>query len=413
MKISLLVVALVGFHATASFAQGINSPYSGNGLGDLEFQGMPSSFAMGEVGIGTPQNWHINTQNPALLVNNLFSSYQLGLMGDFRKFTKLSGSEKSESFTLRSMAMSFPIMSKGRWISSFSLLPYSGVKYSTYSSDSLDNTRATTVSKGDGGLTELGWSNGFKIYKSLSFGLKASYIFGELNDASTIVLQSPDFANANNIVYQEVTTYSSFNFGGGLAYKIKLSNDRMLNLGMIYQLDTDLDGNRTISYIRSGTGSESELSSGKIAFEVPTQVGFGLSYEKVNVLKVGFDFEQQDWSKSNSEAPSETFQKKTRLAIGGEYVPDYQSVNSYMKRATYRLGMNFTESPYIVNNSKIKDFGINFGASFPMSGLSSMDAAFKIGVRGTTKNNLIRENYFQVVLGATINDRWFIKRRYD
>jgi hypothetical protein len=42
-----------------------------------------------------------------------------------------------------------------------------------------------------------------------------------------------------------------------------------------------------------------------------------------------------------------------------------------------------------------------------------MDIGFKYGVRGTLDNELIRENYFQIVLGATINDRWFIKRRYD
>jgi hypothetical protein len=66
-----------------------------------------------------------------------------------------------------------------------------------------------------------------------------------------------------------------------------------------------------------------------------------------------------------------------------------------------------------VNDTEINDFGINFGASFPTGGYSSMDASFKIGSRGTTDNNLIRENYMQFVIGATINDRWFIKRRYD
>jgi len=39
--------------------------------------------------------------------------------------------------------------------------------------------------------------------------------------------------------------------------------------------------------------------------------------------------------------------------------------------------------------------------------------AFKIGQLGETNNGLIKETYFKVVLGATINDRWFIKRKYD
>ena len=77
------------------------------------------------------------------------------------------------------------------------------------------------------------------------------------------------------------------------------------------------------------------------------------------------------------------------------------------------MGLSMRQLPYLENNTEINDFGINFGVSFPVSGYSSLDAAFKYGFRGTTDNNLIQERYFQVVIGATINDRWFIKRRYD
>ena len=101
------------------------------------------------------------------------------------------------------------------------------------------------------------------------------------------------------------------------------------------------------------------------------------------------------------------------LGTGLEFIPDYSSVNSYLKRTSYRLGLNMRQLPYLENNTEINDFGINFGASFPVSGYSSLDAAFKYGFRGTTDNNLVQERYFQVVIGATINDRWFIKRRYD
>jgi hypothetical protein len=31
---------------------------------------------------------------------------------------------------------------------------------------------------------------------------------------------------------------------------------------------------------------------------------------------------------------------------------------------------------------------------------------------GTTKNNLIEESYFNISVGVSIRDRWFVKRRY-
>jgi hypothetical protein len=35
------------------------------------------------------------------------------------------------------------------------------------------------------------------------------------------------------------------------------------------------------------------------------------------------------------------------------------------------------------------------------------------GNRGTKKDNLVLEKYIKITLGFTINDRWFIKQKYD
>jgi hypothetical protein len=46
----------------------------------------------------------------------------------------------------------------------------------------------------------------------------------------------------------------------------------------------------------------------------------------------------------------------------------------------------------------LKDFGINFGFSMPVSRVSSLDFAFKVGKRGNVKDNTIEENYFKFIL---------------
>ena len=88
-------------------------------------------------------------------------------------------------------------------------------------------------------------------------------------------------------------------------------------------------------------------------------------------------------------------------------------MNSYLKRMTYRLGFSHQKLPYEVNNEAINEFGINFGVSLPVRNYSSFDLAFELGQRGTSNQNLIKENYFQVFLGVTFNDKWFLRRKFD
>ncbi|MDZ7847378.1 MAG: hypothetical protein U5L96_11730 [Owenweeksia sp.] len=43
---------------------------------------------------------------------------------------------------------------------------------------------------------------------------------------------------------------------------------------------------------------------------------------------------------------------------------------------------------------------------------SIINAGLILGRRGTRENGLIRENYAQVYIGITLNDKWFIDYKY-
>src|SRR5690606_871093 len=100
--------------------------------------------------------------------------------------------------------------------------------------------------------------------------------------------------------------------------------------------------------------------------------------------------------------------------LGGEYTPDFFSVNSYLKRVTFMAGVNYTKTPISVENEDINDFGINFGASLPITNGSTVNLGFTIGSMGTTSNNLVKENYYKISLGISFNDQaygWYRKQR--
>ncbi len=397
-------------------AQSISSPYSNHGLGEFLYQGLPHNYAMGQVGIGTPTPWHINLQNPALLFYNNFSSFQVGLQTDFRNYSTEETSSKSQSISLRYMAMSFPVVNN-RWTTSLAILPLTVVKYNTFARDSIDQVDRVVQNQGDGGLTQVVWANGIRLFDRLTVGVKAVYIFGSVNSDAKIQMAGPNFSSNYIISYYETARYSDVNLSLGLSYQFKFGEGNIATIGAVHGLSRGIDGTQDISFRRlSFTGAviqQQFLEEGATtSFTLPTYYGTGISFEKLNKFRAGVDISYRNWSGTNNAEGTEV-RNTLDLAGGAEFTPDYQSVNSYLKRVTYRLGMNLKQLPYLENNTEINDFGINFGASFPVSGFSSLDAAFKYGFRGTTNNNLIRENYFQVVIGATINDRWFIKRRYD
>jgi len=122
----------------------------------------------------------------------------------------------------------------------------------------------------------------------------------------------------------------------------------------------------------------------------------------------------QEWSSYTYLGKSDSLKNSLSLSAGGQFRPATNDISSYWKRITYRAGARFNQSYLYLNNTRINEFGISFGFGLPMKKTrSTLNIAFEAGARGTTQNNLIRENYFRFSLGASIFDRWFLKRKYD
>ncbi|GIS00999.1 MAG: hypothetical protein CM15mP102_18190 [Flavobacteriales bacterium] len=55
----------------------------------------------------------------------------------------------------------------------------------------------------------------------------------------------------------------------------------------------------------------------------------------------------------------------------------------------------------------INQFSLNLGLGLPIAGLSKANFGLEIGKIGD--DDLIKENYFSLKLGLSLNDVWFIK----
>ena len=107
------------------------------------------------------------------------------------------------------------------------------------------------------------------------------------------------------------------------------------------------------------------------------------------------------------------FKSSQTFSFGGFYLPKYDSFTNYFKTITYRVGLRYKNGGLYVNDQQINEIGLNFGFGIPLAGVSSANLGFEIGQRGTKKASLIKEKFFSIRLGVSLNDLWFIRSLYN
>ena len=109
-----------------------------------------------------------------------------------------------------------------------------------------------------------------------------------------------------------------------------------------------------------------------------------------------------------------TFENSTRYSLGGYYIPNYNSYSGYFKRVTYRAGLRYENTGLVIQDKSITDFAANIGFGLPLGGtFSKINIGLEMGKRGTKYYNLVEENYFNISVGLSLSDKWFVKRKFD
>ncbi|MFM2011188.1 MAG: hypothetical protein RLZZ479_1579, partial [Bacteroidota bacterium] len=132
---------------------------------------------------------------------------------------------------------------------------------------------------------------------------------------------------------------------------------------------------------------------------------------------LGIDFTRQqftNYSNRFKDIVSGGFENANRIAVGGYYIPNYNSFTSYTKRIVYRAGLRYEKTGLIVDSEAINDIGFTLGLGMPITGsFSNVNFGFELGKKGTTTSNLVQENYANFSLSLSLNDKWFEKRKFN
>ncbi|MEO8470979.1 MAG: hypothetical protein ABI477_02260 [Chryseolinea sp.] len=398
------------------------SPFSSFGIGTPYGNGLVNNQGNG-LGVAQPQFWYVNNQNPALLVFNTLSVFQVGIVGESRRVRGDTISEKSTGGNLSYITFAFPIK-PGRITTSAGLTPYTNLnfsyQYQDYARDPLGAIADTLTTRetGSGGLTQIYLSNGVRINDDMSVGAKISYLFGPVSRVYSTNSggSDPFFANI-----EDKKNLRGINIGLGYSFSkdsLGRNHNKRLSIGATYNFVTDLSATRISRIYRTtivgDTIEKFPISTTKGKIRLPQSFTVGAAYGKGLNWSVGTEFSYQDWSTYNdfSSPEAHNLGKSWRATVGGEYTADPLALENYLKRITLRLGATYEQQPFYANGTQVKDYGINFGFSAP-TGRSSVDVAFKVGKIGNKTDNILEETYFKIYFGLTFNDQWFIKRKFD
>lgn len=416
------LVLIFGFQAE-SISQASRSSFSSFGVGQIYGNALTYNQGMGGVGVSNPDYWHLNNINPALLIYNNVTVFEAGFIGEQRTIKATGASEKSAGGNLNYLAMGFPIK-RTKWGMGIGLMPYSSVNYRLNYTSPIENSTNTVsvLETGTGGINQLYWSNGVKLHRNISVGIKSTYYFSAIiNDYTSTLTETAQQVRFSTNVHDR-QSFAGFTFSGGISFhfdSLFRKKNYQFNAGLVYDLKSDVrtkffERFERINAAGTITDSTTLISNVPGTTTIPQSYTAGISFGKGLQWLIGADFTFLDYSQFKSfDNDTEGATSGWQFAVGGRFTPDAGSVTSYVKRITYRTGVSLSEAPYLITGNKLKDFGINFGLSLPVGRFSSLDLALKTGKQGDLQTNSIEENYLKFYFGVTFNDQWFIKRRFD
>lgn len=408
----------VGIFQNLSAQTIVNSPLSYIGMGEMYPSETPSNSMMGGIGISNSNGIYSNQMNPALLARNRYTVLEAGLNAELKNMQDYRQRQQVLGGNYQSFSLTLPMTS--RWTMSFGIRPHSNVNYETKSYRRLNVLGVDSLIygyKGTGGVSKLAMSHGVRIGKELYIGLESAYLFGTVSrEVSTQNLSDGQYYK---IQLENVTRYSDFTFKAGLAYRHQIKDDIFLNLGATFDLSKQIGATNLRRFATLDLTGLNVINADTLDKEtkfdqkIPVSQRFGISMERAARWMVGVDYSSTSWTSiENNLGRSAKLPRTSTIAFGAEYTPDFESISSFFKRTTYRVGYSYATTPYdFAGNGRFaKDQFVSGGFAFPLRNfLNYINVSYQFGRRGLLADNALEEQYHRVVIGLTLGDAWFQK----
>lgn len=431
-KCKLWYVALALLSSVVSFAQNITkSPYSALGLGEAQFGGSATLHGMAQLSQGVRLQGLLNTQNPASYSALQTAVWDVGGIGTFGTISSSTQSGGVSNASFAYLTAGFRLSQKRGWGLSFGIMPYTGVGYSINRNVVTSTFTATEENKAQGGLSRFYLGTGFRITPKWSAGVNAGYTFGKI--AKVTFLNIPASYNMFNLVENRDRYLDGFVFDLALQYADTFSvvdkslNIRryrfsagvtvtpMANLNAVDDYNVRTLGVGVTKYQSIGKDTVANNNNDKGTISMPMSIRGGLFFQEIDHWGIGVDGSYTAWKDYRAFGSSDSLKNSFGFQIGAFYKHNDNKSKSYFNQVEYRAGMRFDNGTISTQGKNVSSIGFSVGLGLPIDKvISKVNISAEYLLRGTTEQNLLREEYFRLVIGVSISDnQWFRRYKYD
>lgn len=416
-KIKTFFCAVAALTTIGSAHADVNTPYSMYGYGVVGDRATSMQRQMGGVGYAMQSGRQINAMNPAsyACIDSLTFLWDMGANMSMQWSKDRTASSHGFGGGLDYVTMQFPL-SKYMGMS-IGMVPVTQVGYS-FGDDIKFGARQN---QGSGGINEAYAGVSGKV-GGFSAGVNVSYDFGTIQNDVYATPQS-----ATQSLFEQIMQIRDWNVVVGLQYRQPLNKFNSLTVGATYTPKKSFHGNTwlTLQDLTSDNVPDTLAKSPmKDRYYSPQTLGIGVSYshERVHRILVEADFTWQQWSKAPfSSLRDESgqvvfegmrFSDRRKFAIGGEYTHNVRG--SYLERMPFRLGAFYTQDYLNIDGNRMKEYGVSLGTGFTApKGKTMINFGLEWRHRKTSPVNMLRENYFNIMVGVNFNEVWFYKYKLN
>jgi len=397
------------------FSQTNNQPYSIHAIGDITDNIINRTSGLASTGIAYRNNRYLITNNPASLsaLDNQFFAGEIGVNGQYIDYTGNAVSQtnhQSSDITFKRFALGTKIFR--HWGSAVGLVPYSEENYEYSGSRPIGGSGLTipTYDHGYGGINKVFWANGYEFLNHFSIGITTSYLFGTINNKNIILGQgSSIYLSKNNSTF-----FDNLYLDYGLQYYGSINAHWDFTVGAVFANQQNLRTETNINVI----DIDSNVLRNKATvgnYNIPTSYGIGFSLTRNKKYTLVADYKFQNWSSLRSTTGDFFYENSQRASVGIEISNKKVAYNTLYETSFFQAGFYYNKTYLIVNGTPINDIGgsIGMGVNSKRSILSLL-VVLQYGIKGTTTNNLLRENYGNLSFIFSMRDFWYTRgRKFD
>tara|TARA_B100000809_G_scaffold263953_1_gene318487 strand:+ start:1754 stop:3013 length:1260 start_codon:yes stop_codon:yes gene_type:complete len=395
------------------------SPYSFFGIGNNFLSKTVEESMMGGIGTAISDPLGLNFSNPAAQSGLKFTTYTVAAINTQNEVSDLNSTQKNSVFSLSYLAIGVPLADKGALTAG--LRARTGVGYTLFATNE-SNDQSNYTFEGSGGASSFFIGGGYTILKGFSVGLEAAFVFGEIEH----VVTEKQTGVAYDTREKATSALRGLEAKLGFFYTKKVGTANNLNFGLSFVNANKIKVTETSTFYKGVFSAASENIKltldpievkGNVVNALNTTMAIAYGKKSVWQSSIEYSFNKPqsfEGETLTNNTRGVVYTDYARYAIGGYYIPKFNSLTSYFQRVIYRAGLKYENTGMELSGTPINDLGISFGLGLPLGkGLTHLNVGLEYGIKGEVTDTLVEEKYFNVRMSMSLGDKWFRKRRID